>query len=40
MDKYAEARKTKRAALEQAQEELRKVLTSRQEALAMLNGLL
>jgi len=40
MDKYAAARKTKQAALEQAQEELRKVLTSRQEAIAMLNGLL
>ena len=40
MDKYAAARKARQAALEQAQEELRKVLTSRQEALAMLNGLL
>jgi hypothetical protein len=38
--KYAEARKTKQAELEQAQENLRKVLTARQEALATLNGLL
>jgi hypothetical protein len=38
--KYAEARKAKQAELEQAQENLRKVLTARQEALATLNGLL
>ena len=40
LDKYLASRKTKQAALEQAQENLRKVLTSRQEAIATLNGLL
>ncbi len=38
--KYQEARKAKQGELEQAQENLRKVLTARQEALATLNGLL
>lgn len=38
--KYREARKEKEAKLEQAQEELRKVLTVRQEAAAVLAGLL
>ncbi len=38
--KYQEGRKAKQAELEQAQENLRKVLTARQEALATLNGLL
>jgi len=40
LDKYAASRKAKQAALEQAQADLRKVLTSRQEAIATLNGLL
>jgi len=40
MDKYVASRKAKQAELEQAQENLRKVLTSRQEAIATLNGLL
>ena len=39
LDKYVASRKAKQAALEQAQEDLRKVLTSRQEAIATLNGL-
>jgi hypothetical protein len=38
--KYQEARKAKQAELEKAQEELRKVLTARQEAIATLDGLL
>jgi hypothetical protein len=38
--RYVEARKAKQAALEKAQEELRKVLTPRQEAIAALSGLL
>jgi len=38
--KYAEYRKSKRAELEKAQENLRSVLTSRQEAIAVLSGLL
>lgn len=38
--KYREARKEKEARLEQAQEELRKVLTVKQEAAAVLAGLL
>lgn len=38
--KYREARKEKEAKLEQAQEELRKVLTVKQEAAAVLAGLL
>ncbi len=40
LTKYVESRKAKQAELEQAQENLRKVLTSRQEAIATLNGLL
>ncbi len=40
MDKYVASRKAKQAELEKAQEELRKVLTSRQEAIATLDGLL
>jgi hypothetical protein len=40
LDKYVASRKAKQAALEQAQADLRKVLTSRQEAIAALNGLL
>jgi hypothetical protein len=40
LDKYVASRKTKQAALEQAQENLRKYLTPRQEAIATLNGLL
>jgi hypothetical protein len=40
LDKYVASRKAKQAALEQAQGDLRKVLTSRQEAIATLNGLL
>lgn len=35
-----DARKAKEAALEKAQEDLRKILTARQEAVAVLNGLL
>ena len=40
LDKYVASRKVKQADLEKAQEDLRKVLTSRQEAIATLNGLL
>lgn len=40
LDKYVSARKAKQAQLEKAQSDLRKVLTSRQEAIATLNGLL
>jgi hypothetical protein len=40
LDKFTASRKAKQAALEQAQDNLRKVLTSRQEAIATLNGLL
>ena len=40
LDKYVASRKAKQATLEQAQADLRKVLTSRQEAIATLNGLL
>ena len=40
LDKYVAARKAKQAQLEKAQDDLRKVLTSRQEAIATLNGLL
>ena len=40
LEKYVASRKTKQAALEKAQADLRKVLTSRQEAIATLNGLL
>jgi hypothetical protein len=38
--KFVEARKAKQAELEKAQEDLRKVLTARQEAIATLDGLL
>ncbi len=38
--RYVESRKAKQAELESAQAELRKVLTTRQEAIATLNGLL
>lgn len=40
LEKYAAARKVKQAELEKVQADLRKVLTTRQEALATLNGLL
>lgn len=40
LDKFAASRKANQAALEQAQADLRKVLTTRQEAIATLNGLL
>lgn len=40
LEKYVASRKTKQAELEKAQDNLRKVLTSRQEAIATLNGLL
>jgi hypothetical protein len=40
LEKYVAARKTKQAQLEKAQDDLRKVLTTRQEAIATLNGLL
>ena len=40
LDKFVASRKAKQAALEQAQDDLRKVLTSRQEAIAAVNGLL
>lgn len=40
LDRFVAYRKAKQAELEKAQEELRKVLTSRQEAIATLNGLL
>jgi len=40
LDKYLASRKAKEAALDQAQADLRKVLTTRQEALATMNGLL
>lgn len=38
MAKYREARKVKEAALKQAQDDLRKVLSVRQEAIAVANG--
>ena len=38
--KYVDFRKTKQAELERAQDELRKVLTPRQEGIATLNGLM
>jgi hypothetical protein len=38
--KYQESRKAKQAELEKAQADLRKVLSLRQEAVAMLDGLL
>jgi hypothetical protein len=40
LDKFVASRKAKQAQLEKAQDDLRKVLTSRQEAIATLNGLL
>lgn len=40
LDKYQAARQAKQVELEQAQANLRKVLTQRQEAIATLNGLL
>ncbi|HET7625459.1 MAG TPA: hypothetical protein VFM25_09350 [Verrucomicrobiae bacterium] len=40
LDKYRAARKSKEAALEKAQSDLKAVLTPRQEAVAVLNGLL
>ncbi len=40
LEKFIASRKAKQAELEKAQDELRKVLTSRQEAIATLNGLL
>lgn len=40
LEKFVAARKAKQAELEQSQADLRKVLTSRQEAIATLNGLL
>lgn len=40
LDKYQASRKAKQAELEKAQDDLRKVLTTRQEAIATLNGLL
>ena len=40
LDRYVASRKAKQADLEKAQDELRKVLTARQEAIATLNGLL
>jgi hypothetical protein len=40
LDRYISYRKAKQAELEKAQDNLRKVLTSRQEAIATLNGLL
>jgi hypothetical protein len=40
MEKFVAYRKAKQAELEKAQDNLRKVLTSRQEAIATLNGLL
>jgi hypothetical protein len=40
LEKYVASRTAKQAALEQAQADLRKILTSRQEAIATLNGLL
>ena len=40
LDKYVASRKAKEAELTQAQDNLRKVLTTRQEAIATLDGLL
>jgi hypothetical protein len=40
LDKYQASRKAKQADLEKAQDELRKVLTTRQEAVLTLNGVL
>jgi len=38
LTKYTESRKAKQADLEKAQDDLRKVLSSRQEAIAVVNG--
>ena len=40
MEKFVASRKAKQAEMEKAQDELRKVLTSRQEAILTLNGVL
>lgn len=40
LEKYVASRKAKQAEMEKAQDELRKLLTPRQEAIATLNGLL
>lgn len=40
LERFVASRKAKQAELEKAQDQLRKVLTSRQEAIATLNGLL
>ncbi len=40
LDKFVASRKVKQAALEKAQDDLRKVLTPRQEAIATVNGYL
>lgn len=40
LEKYRASQKTKEAALEKAQAELKKVLTAKQEAVAVVNGLL
>lgn len=40
LEKYQASRKTKQSELEKAQDDLRKTLTTRQEAIATLNGLL
>lgn len=40
LDKYRAAKKTKEAALQKAQSDLKAVLTPKQEAVAVLNGLL
>ena len=40
LDRFVASRKVKQTELEKAQEDLRKVLTSRQEAIATLDGLL
>jgi hypothetical protein len=40
LEKYRAARKAKEAALEKAQADLKKILTAKQEAVAVVNGLL
>ena len=40
LEKYRTARKAKEAALEKAQADLKKILTAKQEAVAVVNGLL
>jgi len=40
LEKYAASRKAKQAEMEKAQAALRELLTPRQEAIAVLNGLL